>query len=168
MQTTTETKYTKANEAFAPLFEVIDNRLSKSEKAIVDPVASALFHSIDEKKVNGDLMAVLAELVLELSEASRNMLAVPMNNLNNCVVDCVVCSKGDDKMSCSQIEQDLENLNKAESEINSKKGRVSSNVLAALFWWPGITCTYYDAGQALEAIRGRRAHLSELYNDKDC
>ena len=79
-----------------------------------------------------------------------------------------VVQAGDSKMSCEELTEDLEKLGAAEAAVDDKKGATGTNVAAALFWLPGLAYTYYDAGQALEAVRGRRSHLTELYNDKDC
>ena len=62
----------------------------------------------------------------------------------------------------------LARLDQVEDEISGKKGATGTNVAAALFWLPGLAYTYYDAGQALEAINARRAHLTQLHNDKEC
>ncbi len=79
-----------------------------------------------------------------------------------------VVQVGDDKMSCAELTEDLEKLSAAEAAINEKKGATGTNVAAALFWLPGLAYTYYDAGQATEAIYARRSHITKLYNDKDC
>ena len=79
-----------------------------------------------------------------------------------------VVQPGDNKMTCEQLTTDLERLNEAEDAVQGKKGATGTNVAAALFWLPGLAYTYYDAGQAMEAINARRSHLTELYNDKDC
>lgn len=79
-----------------------------------------------------------------------------------------VVQVGDSKMSCAEIVKDLEKLNGVEEAINGKKGMTGTNVASFLFWLPGLAYTYYDAGQALEAISDRRSHLTKLYNDKEC
>lgn len=90
------------------------------------------------------------------------------------LVGCATSSKpqsvqaGDHKMSCTELRTELERLDQAEAEVNSKKGVTGTNVAAALFWLPGLAYTYYDAGQAMEAINSRRSHITKLYNDKDC
>ncbi len=75
---------------------------------------------------------------------------------------------GDNNLSCSEIRMELEKLNQAERDVNAKKGVTGTNVAAALFWLPGLAYTYYDAGQATEAIQERRSYLSNLYNNKNC
>lgn len=75
---------------------------------------------------------------------------------------------GDSKLSCKDLQTELDKLNQAEQDIDSKKGVNGTNVAAALFWLPGLAYTYYDAGQALDAVRNRRSHLTSIYNDKNC
>ena len=75
---------------------------------------------------------------------------------------------GDNKMTCEQLSGDLERLDEGADAVQGKKGATGTNVAAALFWLPGLAYTYYDAGQALEAINARRSHLTKLHNDKDC
>lgn len=79
-----------------------------------------------------------------------------------------VVQPGDNKMTCEQLAADLERLDEAAASVQGKKGATGTNVAAALFWLPGLAYTYFDAGQAMEAINARRSHLTQLYNDKDC
>jgi len=75
---------------------------------------------------------------------------------------------GDNNLSCSELQRELARLDDAEDEVDSKKGVTGTNVASALFWLPGLAYTYYDAGQATEAINDRRSHLTEIYNQKNC
>jgi len=75
---------------------------------------------------------------------------------------------GDNKLSCKELSRELNRLNEAQADVDSKKGMTGTNVASALFWLPGLAYTYYDAGQALEAINGRKAHLTKFYNERDC
>jgi len=75
---------------------------------------------------------------------------------------------GDNKMTCDQLIAELEKMDQADEEIESKKGATGTNVAAALLWLPGLAYTYYDAGQATEAVNNRRANLTMLYNEKNC
>jgi hypothetical protein len=63
---------------------------------------------------------------------------------------------------------EMQKVDQAQREIDSKKGMTGTNVAAALFWLPGLAYTYYDAGQAEELVNQRRAHLTGLYNSKNC
>ena len=75
---------------------------------------------------------------------------------------------GDEQLSCDQIKNELVKLDQAQKEIDDKKGVTGTNVASALFWVPGLLYTYYDAGQATEAINTRRANLNGSYNKKGC
>lgn len=79
-----------------------------------------------------------------------------------------VVQPGDNNMSCSELVAQLERLDLAEQDVDSKKGVTGTNVASAIFWLPGLAYTYYDAGQAMEAINDRRSHLTSIYNDKGC
>lgn len=79
-----------------------------------------------------------------------------------------VVQPGDNNMSCSELTVQLEKLDLAEQDVDSKKGVTGTNVASAIFWLPGLAYTYYDAGQAMEAINDRRSHLTSIYNDKGC
>lgn len=69
---------------------------------------------------------------------------------------------------CNQLKKELEKLDQAEQDVKSKKGMTGTNVASTLFWLPGLAYTYYDAGQAMEAINDRRANLTKFYNNKNC
>ena len=107
----------------------------------------------NERKVPTILLLLLACLLLNGCATSQKIQVV---------------QAGDNKMSCEELTEDLEKLDAAEVAIEDKKGATGTNVAATLFWLPGLAYTYYDAGQALKAVRDRRSHLTELYNDKDC
>ncbi|MBE9562432.1 MAG: hypothetical protein IMF12_06180 [Proteobacteria bacterium] len=79
-----------------------------------------------------------------------------------------VVKAGDNNLSCNQLQTELGRLDQAEQDVESKKGLTGTNVASALFWIPGLAYTYYDAGQATEAINDRRTHLTQLSNDKNC
>jgi hypothetical protein len=94
--------------------------------------------------------------------------------ISSFITGCATSSKvmvnqvGDNKLTCDQIMAELEKMDQSEKEIESKKGATGTNVAAALLWLPGLAYTYYDAGQATEAINTRRANLIKLHNDKNC
>ena len=75
---------------------------------------------------------------------------------------------GDQKLSCNQLLQEMQELDQAQREIDSKKGVTGTNVASAIFWLPGLAYTYYDAGKAEEMINGRKTHITGLYNVKNC
>lgn len=75
---------------------------------------------------------------------------------------------GDDQLNCSQISSEFAKLDKAQSEIESKKGVTGTNVASALLFLPGLAYTYYDAGEASKLIYDRRSNLTALANKKRC
>jgi len=79
-----------------------------------------------------------------------------------------VVQAGDQNLSCEQIKSELTRLEDAQDNVDEKKGVTGTNVAAALFWVPGLAYTYYDAGQATEAISERTSHLTKIYNEKQC
>ena len=75
---------------------------------------------------------------------------------------------GDVSLTCHQIKERLGDLDKAQADVDSKKGVTGTNVAGALFWLPGLAYTYYDAGQATDKISQRRSHLSDIFMQKKC
>lgn len=73
---------------------------------------------------------------------------------------------GDNNLSKEQLVAEINRLDAAQQQIDSKKGMTGTNVAAALFWLPGLAYTYYDAGEATRLVEQRRAHLTTLYNQK--
>ncbi len=97
-------------------------------------------------------------------------------NILSCIIlfGCATSEKiqvvqlGDNNLSCAGIKDEIAKLDKAQSDIDSKKGITGTNVAAALFWLPGLAYTYYDAGEAQRLISDRKSALTKLYNDKKC
>jgi len=79
-----------------------------------------------------------------------------------------VVQPGDHNLSCDAIKAELAKLDKAEADIESKKGVTGTNVAGALFWLPGLAYTYYDAGEATRLVNDRRSAMTTLYNNKNC
>ena len=79
-----------------------------------------------------------------------------------------VVQPGDPNLSCGAIKDEIAKLDKAQSDIDSKKGMTGTNVAAALFWLPGLAYTYYDAGEAQRLISDRKSALTTIYNNKKC
>lgn len=97
---------------------------------------------------------------------------VLMLTLTSLVCGCATSQKitpvqlGDNQLSKREIVCEMDKLDVAQQQIDSKKGVTGTNVAAALFWIPGLAYTYYDAGEATRLIEQRRAHLTSLYNQK--
>jgi len=79
-----------------------------------------------------------------------------------------VVQPGDTKLSCTELKDEVAKLDKAQADIDSKKGVTGTNVAAALFWLPGLAYTYYDAGEAQRLIADRRSGLTAIANNKNC
>lgn len=75
---------------------------------------------------------------------------------------------GDKSLSCADITKEFEKLDAAEADVKSKKGVTGTNVAAAVAFLPGLVYTFYDAGQAADAINQRRSRLVELSDRKNC
>ncbi|HEC84215.1 MAG: hypothetical protein DRR08_18160 [Candidatus Parabeggiatoa sp. nov. 2] len=79
-----------------------------------------------------------------------------------------IVQPGDHKLSCTELKAELQKLDNAQADVDSNKAVTGTNVAAALFWLPGLAYTYYDAGEASRLIADRKAHITQLYNEKDC
>ncbi len=79
-----------------------------------------------------------------------------------------VVQPGDNRLSCTELKDEIAKLDKAQADIDSKKGATGTNVAAALFWLPGLAYTYYDAGEANRLIADRRSALTSISNGKNC
>lgn len=90
--------------------------------------------------------------------------------LNGCATSekVQVSQIGDTALSCHQITDQFAELDKAQADVDSKKGVNGTNVAGALFFLPGLAYTFYDAGQATDKINERRSHLSDIFMQKKC
>lgn len=79
-----------------------------------------------------------------------------------------VSQVGDTTLTCHQLKEQLGELDKAQADVDGKKGVTGTNVAGAVFWLPGLAYTYYDAGQATDKINERRSHLSDIFMQKKC
>ena len=79
-----------------------------------------------------------------------------------------VVQPGDPNLACGALKEEIGKLDRAKSDIDSKKGMTGTNVAAALFWLPGLAYTYYDAGEAQRLIIDRKSALTTIYNNKKC
>ncbi len=75
---------------------------------------------------------------------------------------------GDTALTCQQIADQFAELDKAQADVDSKKGVTGTNVASALFFLPGLVYTFYDAGEATNKISERRTHLSDIFMQKKC
>ena len=75
---------------------------------------------------------------------------------------------GDANLSCAQIESQIAEAREFEEEAREDRGVNSTNVAAAVFFWPGLVGTYLNTEEAIEAAQDRREHLGQLYEAKGC
>ena len=73
---------------------------------------------------------------------------------------------GDNRLSCSQIKTELGQLDHAQKVTDEKKGVTGTNVAAAVFFWPALAYTEYDASKATDSISARKSTLTALFNHK--
>ena len=99
-----------------------------------------------------------------------SLLVLVLLGLGGCATSrkVQVVQAGDQHLGCPEIKAELVRLDQAQGDVDSNKGMTGTNVAAALFWLPGLAYTYYDAGQATEAISARKSHLTEGYNQQNC
>lgn len=90
--------------------------------------------------------------------------------LAGCATPHVVDTKqpGDKKLSCEELEEQIEDANRFEKKARDERGVTGTNVAAAVFFWPGLLATYSNAGDAIDAAQERRNHLTKIYEKKDC
>ena len=98
------------------------------------------------------------------------MSVVLLAGLSSCATSekVQVVQPGDNRLSCSQIKTELKKLGAAQKEVGSKKGVTGTNVAAAVFFWPALAYTEYDASKATDSINARKATLTAEFNRKDC
>jgi len=112
-------------------------------------------------------------LLMEINMLSKKTLSLLLP-ISLTITGCATSEKidvvqaGDNKLSCQQLQAELDKLDAAKAEVDSKKGVTGTNVASALFWLPGLAYTYYDAGEANRLISDRKTHLTQLSNDKNC
>lgn len=66
------------------------------------------------------------------------------------------------------IKEEAAKLDKAQTDVDSKKGATGINVAAAILWIPGLAYTYYNAGEATRLTSDRKSSLTTIYNNKNC
>ena len=109
-----------------------------------------------------------------LMKSIRNLVTVAAITGTAMLAGCATSQKiqvvqaGDPTLSCASLKEEIGKLDKAQAEIDSKKGVTGTNVAAALFWLPGLAYTYYDAGEAQRLISDRKSGLTTIYNSKKC
>lgn len=74
----------------------------------------------------------------------------------------------DSKLTCEQISQEFDDLEKVMKQAKKNKGASGTNIAAAIFFWPAAVGNYLDADNAEELVEERRVRLVELSEEKGC
>ena len=101
---------------------------------------------------------------------SLGISVVLLAGLSSCATSekVQVVQPGDSRLSCSQIKAELKKLDEAQKAVGSKKGVTGTNVAAAVFFWPALAYTEYDASKATDSINAREARLAAEFNRRGC
>ena len=75
---------------------------------------------------------------------------------------------GDKDLSCSQLAAEFRYAQQMEASARSERGITSTNVVATLFFLPGLAATYINTDEAIDAAQDRQDHLMRLMNAKGC
>lgn len=75
---------------------------------------------------------------------------------------------GDQALSCSGIQEQIEEAARFEEKARDEKGVTGTNVAAAIFFWPAMVATYSNANDAIKAADERKRHLQSIYEKKRC
>jgi hypothetical protein len=89
--------------------------------------------------------------------------------LSACASPTVVQSvkAGDTGLSCSQLQNEYQDAEKARTDAGKEKGVTGGNV-ARLLFWPSIVGTYMNANKAIAAADTRKVNLANIMNQKSC
>ncbi|WBQ09070.1 hypothetical protein L2D01_09200 [Hyphomonadaceae bacterium ML37] len=75
---------------------------------------------------------------------------------------------GDRNLSCAEIMQQIDEARQFEEAARDDRSVNTTNVAAAVFFWPALVGTYMNTEEAIEAAQDRREHLNRLYENKGC
>jgi hypothetical protein len=75
---------------------------------------------------------------------------------------------GDEGMTCAQLKDEIEKLDKSRRDLAAEKGCTGTNVAAALFFWPALIATHSNVNDAMRAVNERKDHLTKMYENKRC
>lgn len=74
----------------------------------------------------------------------------------------------DHRLSCSQIEQEIEAVQATFEDAEDRKGLTFRNIVTTTVFFPITMATYGNANEAMEASRARQKHLMQLYASRGC
>ena len=79
-----------------------------------------------------------------------------------------ISQASDTQLSCEALRNELERVEQARGEIDSKTGFSGRNVGLALLFWPGIIVNESQASSAESAAVARIDRLTQLYYERGC
>jgi hypothetical protein len=86
-----------------------------------------------------------------------------------CTHQKVTVNRVDDgELSCNDIKDEINQMEKVRSDIDSKTGMSGRNVGMALLFWPGIVVNEINASDAEKLASARMSVLVKLYRHKQC
>jgi hypothetical protein len=74
----------------------------------------------------------------------------------------------DSTLDCTQIAGEMRQADRFKKEAQKEKGMTSTNVAAALLFWPAMIGTYSNANEAIAAADLRKVNLMGIFNQKGC
>lgn len=74
----------------------------------------------------------------------------------------------DARLSCTEIQQEFDDLDKVMRQAKKNKGASGKNIAAALLFWPAAVGNYIDAENAEELVKERQENLVSLSEKKGC
>lgn len=88
--------------------------------------------------------------------------------LTGCACPDIVDTRemGDDKKTCTQLNQEIEQCSKTKKELENEKGLTGKNITAALFFWPALIATQSNVNNSIKALDDRKNHLLDIYQKK--
>jgi len=74
----------------------------------------------------------------------------------------------DSKMTCTDIQQEFDDLDTVLAQAKKNKGATGKNIAAVVFFWPAAVGNYLDAENAEELVEERRNNLVAMSVKKGC
>ncbi len=75
---------------------------------------------------------------------------------------------GDKKLSCGEIEDQIDEADRFEQQARSERKITGRNVAAAVLFWPALLGTYVNTEDAIDAAKERKRYLHKSYEKKGC
>tara|TARA_Y100000590_G_C15252898_1_gene838196 strand:- start:61 stop:531 length:471 start_codon:yes stop_codon:yes gene_type:complete len=90
--------------------------------------------------------------------------------LNSCAKPTVVnvIIKGDEKLDCNQLKQEISETQKIKRDAEFAKEATGGNITRIMLFWPAWAKTLHNADVAIQAANDRNYHLIKLMKEKNC